>query len=131
VTPAELLGHDLAAARAQSAAASFDDEWSRAVARALGGVAGEDLEAWQDALGSTRPAWREAWERRPPTRAQRALHVVAGDDREALPDGYVGDCARCDAPIIITPGARRPGVPRLYCTDACRRSACAERHAAA
>ena len=129
MTPAELLGHDLAAARRRDS--SFDDEWSRAVARALDGVAGADLEAWQDALDSTRPAWRAAWERRPPTRAERALHAVVDDDREALPDGYAGDCARCDAPIIITPGARRPGVPRLYCTDACRRSAHAERHAAA
>ncbi len=126
VTPATELGRLLAAAR--RAGRAFDVAWESAAAGAVAGLCGDERADWRAALDSTRDAWGAAWERRPPTRAERALHVVAGDDREALPDGYAGDCARCDAPILAVPGQR--GTAATYCSGTCRKLASASRLAA-
>jgi len=126
VTPVELLGHVLAAER-RSDSSSFDDAWQSAVARARRRRR-RRFRAWQDALASTRPAWEAAWERRPATRAERALHAVATDgEREALPSGYVGDCEVCAGPLIH---AQR-GPDPTYCSRACRNAAHVARRAAA
>lgn len=132
VTPAERLGHELAAARRRNPSSSFDAAWGRAVARALAGVTGANLEDWRAALNATRDAWRSAWERRPVTAAERALYtVVTADGRESLPEGWTGDCERCGQPIIAEPGRHHRGAPRIYCGGTCRRLAHVERLVAA
>jgi len=129
MTPAEQLGQILADAR--RAGDPFELAWPAALTAAVRGSATSDRGAWLAALQATRGAWRAAWERRAPTRAQRALVAVAEDDERApLEPGDDGTafCARCDAPILAEP--RRPGARATYCSLRCRRSASVARLAA-
>jgi len=130
VTPAERIVDILAAERRTGT--SFAVAWPAAVGQVLADAVGVELEAWRAALTETRPAWAAAWERRPATRAQRALAAVADDpERQALAAGEhapAGYCARCDAPILAVPG--QCGVRAMYCGGPCRRAASVARLAA-
>jgi hypothetical protein len=123
-SPAARLVELLADAR--RAGEPFAVAWPAALQRALAGA--DDADAWCEALQATSEAWAAAWERRPTSRAQRALMAVADDpDRVMLDDDEPAEvCPECDAPL------RRRGRGRIaiYCGPACRRSASAARVAA-
>jgi hypothetical protein len=128
MTPAEQLGQILADAR--RAGDPFETAWPAALSAAVSGQATPDRAAWLAALQATRVAWRAAWERRPPTRAQCALAAVA-DDEERVPLEPADNgtyCQRCDAPILAAPRQRGPRA--IYCGGPCRRAASVARLAA-
>lgn len=68
--------------------ATFEEAWPAAVGKALAGVSGVELNAWQGALSGTRLAWEASFNRWPQRRVERALVAVAVDpEREPLEDG--------------------------------------------
>jgi hypothetical protein len=87
MTVAERLGQDLAAARRRGE--PFESAWPVAVEHALVGQRGDERAQWRAALADTRPAWLAAFERRPATRAQRAVLALAPD-----PDAMPAQCRR-------------------------------------
>jgi hypothetical protein len=128
VTPAELLGHALADAR--RAGDRFDAAWTTALSGATADLPADERARWRAALHETRSAWQAAWERRPPTRAQRELLTVASDPERVEPcavELYADErlCECCGA--SIAPG-RDPRT--MYCTARCRRAAYELRRAA-
>lgn len=134
MTVAERLGQDLADARRRGE--PFEAAWPEAVKRATAGQRTDDRQAWASAFTATRDAWASAWERRPATRAQRAVLAVATDpDREALPERRV-PAVRRRAPTATAgtvetvvqrpvpasrPPRRRPPARRLTSRRSCRR----------
>ena len=119
MTPAASLGQSLMVARRHGV--DFADAWEPAVARALADAEPDEIAGWMEAFEATRGAWAAAWERRAPTRAERALQAVAFDDeRVAMADR---ECPRCGAAIPPSRG----GAPRKWCSEKCRRLANYER----
>ncbi|HXW59238.1 MAG TPA: hypothetical protein VEJ23_07140 [Solirubrobacteraceae bacterium] len=115
--PAALL-EQLAAARRRGE--GFDRAWPDAVGMALEAADAADRQGWAEALNSLADAWRASFERRPPSRQEHALAVVASDpDRVPVPDR---ECARCGGEVP-------PDRPRRasYCSQDCRDLARLER----
>lgn len=98
--------------------ATFDEAWPAAVAIALGGVSGLELDEWQAALSGTRLAWQASYCRWPQRRVERALVAVA-EDPEREPVVGDSDCPVCGEPV--SPGRR--GRRRTYCGPVCQRAA--------
>jgi hypothetical protein len=104
----ELAGH-------RAAGAPFDHAWPAALDQALDG---DDGQVWLDVLHGTRFAWAAAYERRPATRAERALELMQDPDAQTDPDALERICEFCDGPIP----ARKRNVAR-YCSHVCQRAA--------
>jgi hypothetical protein len=114
MTPPERLRLDLAAARRRGEA--FAQAWPAATARAVHGQRADEAEVWRASFTATAAAWAAAWHGRAATRAQRAVHALADDERVAMPEH--GECACGTA---LPPPRHGPG--RKWCSDACRRAA--------
>jgi hypothetical protein len=117
-----ILFDRLTAARREGQA--FEAAWPDALAAALQTAeTGRERTEWTEALRGTVESWREAWERRSPSRPERALRVIAEDpEREPIPDR---ECGHCGGPIPA--GRGRPFAPAKFCADECRRAANRER----
>jgi hypothetical protein len=111
-----VLFESLAAAR--RAGEPFDAAWQAASMVALGSPC--DADDWEAVLGATVGTWRSAYEDLPASRHERALSLLVEGVEAAGVDGET--CRRCSGPI---PAGRRRSA--LYCGNACRRLAHAER----
>jgi hypothetical protein len=108
MNPATALVEHLAAARRRGE--GLADAWPDALTGALAAepVRWERAE-WRCVLSSMVETWRDAFERVPASRRERALAVVAQDpDREPMPDR---PCERCGEEI---PSDRGPLA--IYCS---------------
>jgi len=119
-SPPEVLAAELAAWRTQPYGRSmpFAPAWARSVEVALRGAAERD--SWRVAFAETEDAWRRAYDREPPTRAERALSTVA--DGLELSELVEQRCERCDRPLGDR-GAGQFGERVRFCSDRCRREA--------
>jgi len=111
-TPAAVLCEQLAATRRRGE--SFADAWPGALVEALAVVPTKSERAvWPDVLGGMMQTWRDAFERVPASRHERALATVAQDpDRVPLPDR---ECERSGEEI---PPDRGPLA--IYCGEECK-----------
>jgi hypothetical protein len=109
----------------RAAGATFAKAWPAALDQALDA---QDRDVWADALQATRFGWAAAYERRPATRAERALELVQDPDAIRDPDSDGRICARCAG--SIPPTKIRTAI---YCSHTCQRAANNRRpvHAAA
>ena len=122
--PAAILAEQLAAAR--RAGESFEVAWPDALAAAIEVVpVKSERNEWARVFDGTVQTWREAFERVPAGKHERALSLLTdGSDREPSPDR---ECARCGEEIPDDRDRRA-----FYCSDRCRRDASyARTHAAA
>ena len=86
MNPATALVEKLGAARRESV--TFEDAWPDALAAALAAVPAKwERNEWAHVLSGMASTWRDAFERRPAGRRERALATVAQDpDREPMPE---------------------------------------------
>ena len=100
----------------------FSDAWPRAVETTLSTLE-HDHVSWGEVFADPRveAGCRHAYERVPPTRAERALLAIA----DGLEPQEVGlRCERCDK--LIPPKRGAGGAPKRWCSAHCRREAARE-----
>jgi len=121
--PAAALVEQLADARREGV--PFEIAWPDALAAALTAEpVGWERAEWRRVLSSMVEMWRDAFERVPASRHERALATVAQDpDRVPLPDR---ECERCGEEI---PPDRGPLA--RYCSGDCKDETNRERERAA
>lgn len=108
-----VLLEQLAAARRRGE--SFEAAWPDAFVAALRAAHRRERQDWADVLGGMVESWRAAWERRPATRPELALGLIAAEDRGVpLP---ARECEHCRGTIPDDRGRR--GAPARYCSDRC------------
>ncbi len=119
MNPAAVLVEQLAAARREGV--TFERAWPDALAAALTVVQTKwERSEWANVLGGMVEVWRDAFERVPASRHERALAAVAQDpDRQPMPDR---PCERCGEEI---PPDRGPLA--IYCSGDCKDSTNRER----
>jgi hypothetical protein len=112
------LRQQLAASR--RAGVDFEAAWPPAVRAAVTGVSlARERAAWREALTATQASWRAAYEDSPATRSERAVLVLADDDREVTGEVTTERaCGHCGDSI---PPERKRGA--RYCCQACQRAA--------
>lgn len=110
--PAAVLVEQLAAARREGV--TFEQVFPDAMAAALTVVQTRwERSEWASVLGGMVEVWRDAFERGPASRRERALATVAQDpDREPMPER---PCERCGGEI---PPDRGPLA--IYCSPDCK-----------
>lgn len=96
----------------------FDEAWPGAVRAALYDLGTTERRGWVTVLLGTEEGWRAAFDRMPASPAERAVEMVAADER-GIPIPF-GTCELCDAPL---PEAQGAGSTRTYCSDECRSTA--------
>jgi hypothetical protein len=115
-SPPTVLVQELAASRRRGA--SFAAAWPVALAGAVHSAPQQEREDWADVLGGMYESWRAAFERRPASRPELALAIVAHDpERVLIADDFWPDvvCRHCSRPIPKTRDHRAS-----YCSSACK-----------
>jgi hypothetical protein len=98
--------------RARAAGVPFSDAWPLILAA----IRGPDTDAWRAVLSATEDAWRRAFDGEPPTSAEEAVLLWAGDELADLT--LVRRCEHCDGEIAADRDRRA-----RYCSDGCRAAA--------
>lgn len=78
MNPARVLVEQLAAARRRGL--SFEDAFPAAVSAAVSVADRDERTQWRAALADLRESWQACWERRPPTKAENALAMLAAGE---------------------------------------------------
>ena len=88
---------------------------------ALAALSPDDRNEWLSVLRETESAWRDAYGRRPASRAQLALSAVDQDPERDVatgdPDPWERICANCGGPISAT-----KRLSARYCSPVCQRA---------
>jgi len=117
MNPSAVLFEQLAAARHEGE--GFADAWPDALAAALAVVpVKSERREWAAVLGGMVGTWRDAFDRVPAHRHERALSLLAdSSDREPML-AVRDECQHCNGPIAEGKDRRA-----IFCSDRCRRNA--------
>jgi hypothetical protein len=103
---------------ARRASVPFGQAWPAALAAVTD-------ERWAETVAQTAATWRRCYELEPPTRRDIAVDTLSRGLAGELADlDALGRCPVCDGRVVQHPRAR---VPRVYCSETCRKIASARR----